>query len=299
MTLIKYEYMALETGMLATQKVAQLKLKGKLINDPEEEQDRRATSSNRTCAVERVLRNSAQNAVVLSVLMLGEKWHQSLVRAVVRVSEPVHLWHRRQNHAHRSAPDSVQWCAEQLGGRLRRCHPPDSGTIERRRRLGVRRPRLRRRLEGPLEADELAGVFGGLSLALAGRRWSRCLFMLRGWPFRLVAVLAGGDLQTRTLAEFRNDYLAYKALVGAPGKTAAMKSLIRRSCFGGAAVEQWVKAASLRRWLYTISLGARNALGVRQPVIVIWLCLARFGCARLRLLRRIGFTPIWTAGALW
>lgn len=229
-------------------KVAHMSLKGKLIHQPEGEHERSTTSSSRTCAVERMLRNSAQNAVVLSVLMLGERWHQLLVRAIVKASEPIHLWHRRQNHAHRSAQDSVQWCAEQLSGwfgqtvRQILAQLSDAGALEF---VGFSFGSALNHHPSAgevLEADELAAVFGGLSLALAGRRWARCLFMLRGWPFRLVAVLGGDELRSDTIAEFRQDYLAYRALMDAPGKTAAMTALLRRSCFGDIAVEQWVQA---------------------------------------------------------
>lgn len=89
-------------------------------------------------------------------------------------------------------------------------------------------------------------IFGDLTLSLVSRRWSRCLFMLRGWPFRMVGVLGDEALRTATIAEFKAGYEASLGLYAAQD-TAATKAMLHRSRFADAAVEQWVQAWCLRR----------------------------------------------------
>lgn len=108
MTLVKYEYLALETGMLATAGVAKLKLKPAHLKPAEGEGERATTGNNRPSPIDGALRKAAQNAVVLSTIILGEKWHERLTRACLACSEPLHAWHRLQNHKLRSVPDIVE-----------------------------------------------------------------------------------------------------------------------------------------------------------------------------------------------
>eukprot|EP00969_Alexandrium_andersonii_P225742 9969303-Alexandrium_andersonii.AAC.1 len=53
---------------------------------------------------------------------------------------------------------------------------------------------------------------GELALALAGARVCRCLWMVRGWPTRMVGVLGDDALCSATLSSFRADLEAWQAL---------------------------------------------------------------------------------------
>eukprot|EP00974_Lingulodinium_polyedra_P049193 4728412-Lingulodinium_polyedra.AAC.1 len=57
----------------------------------------------------------------------------------------------------------------------------------------------------------MAEALGELALALAWGRVCRCLWMVRGWPCRMVGTLGNDTLSKATLDAFKADYEAWKA----------------------------------------------------------------------------------------
>ena len=47
--------------------------------------------------------------------------------------------------------------------------------------------------------DEMADALGELAFALAGARVCRCLWLVRGWPTRMVDIRGNEDLCTATI----------------------------------------------------------------------------------------------------
>lgn len=73
----------------------------------------------------------------------------------------------------------------------------------------------------------------------------RCLWLTRGWPNRMAAVLAGGEVKVATQEAFRRDLEAFEALVAAPDASSAMMAVIRRSVFQRTSVKQLVQAVKV------------------------------------------------------
>lgn len=247
-TLAKYEHLGLETGQLATRRIARLKLRSAPVPKGTE-MPAETTDSSRPTIAERALRSSAQNAMVLATVMLGDRWHQLLVRVVVRSSAPLHKWHRHQNHTLRSAADSAQWAVAQLQGSYQAAVAETLGELQSVASLefvgfgmrlglggfdeGVQLDPLSFQ-EGGMEQD-LAEVFGSLCCTLAARRVVRTAFFTRGWPLRFVGLLGPADMRRHILAEFRRDWEAWQALRDFPEKDVAMQGLLDRSSFNDTA----------------------------------------------------------------
>lgn len=111
-TLMKYTWLCLESGQVSTKRVANLNIKA----PPPEQGDRATTSSNRPDFAERALRGSAQNAMVLACLILGERRNCRLTRVICLATGPLHEWHSKQNKAQRSSKECLVWLVSQASG---------------------------------------------------------------------------------------------------------------------------------------------------------------------------------------
>lgn len=94
-----------------------------------------------------------------------------------------------------------------------------------------------------MREQELADTFGSFSLVLAGRRVVRHLYFLRGWPHRMLGVLAEGHFADETLGLFKKDLEAYRALCEVP-EAKVLQRLKLRTPFNGISVDQSVQDSS-------------------------------------------------------
>lgn len=258
LSLIKYSYLIVESGMASTKKIAQLAVK-----PPRGPQDERAvTDSKRLDLSEKAMRASAQNALVLSCLILGDYKNCRLARCIVAITAPLHRWHAEQKRAQRKSQGNLKWLVAQLDGAF-------TATIAGTLAVLADIPSLQTIAfdlgNGPVstdnatlmsfpemfgDEDDIADVLGGLCLSLVGRRLARCAFLLRGWPLRLCGVLGSASLRAETVREFQLDLSAYEAMKLQPAER-SIQGFLRRSCFNDVACQQFAEALSLARrsWL--------------------------------------------------
>lgn len=88
--------------------------------------------------------------------------------------------------------------------------------------------------------DEMADFLGELVVLMVARRIARCSFLLRGWPLRMVGILAGEEEALNTIAAFKSDLAAWRAANAQP-ESEALKRILKRSCFNDVAVQQLVQ----------------------------------------------------------
>lgn len=205
--------------------------------------------ASRVNVADRALRGCAQNSMVLSAIVLGEPWHNSLTRAIVRASQPFHAWHRWQNHSLRSAEGASTWLVAQLGGAFMAVVKETCQQLLDRPSLefvgfDLRNFSSNRDLSAPVAEDSLrtaqdsAHLFGELSLSLVAKRMVRSMFLLRRWPLRLSGLQGDEPLRSQIAAEFRADFEAWEALLQQPA-TAATRALLARSCFNDVVTKQF------------------------------------------------------------
>ncbi len=101
----------------------------------------------------------------------------------------------------------------------------------------------------PDEEDTYAALSGSLALSLVGHRLSRCWWMLRGWPARLVLCLGGDDLAKLVIALFRRDYDNFMELKR-DIRVAGAKEIVDRSIFNLKVVMQDVLILQSKGWKF-------------------------------------------------
>ena len=62
------------------------------------------------------LRDACQNAMAISVLVLGDRLNHRLVSGVTMAALPLKDWHVHQNRTLRCAKGSIEWLTEQVSG---------------------------------------------------------------------------------------------------------------------------------------------------------------------------------------
>lgn len=245
----QYEMAAVESGMLGGERLQKL-----MLQDPEVLPDGskapKSTSSARPCVSEKALRSTCQNALVISALMLGEPYHNTLLRLVCVIIEPVERWHRAQNHKLRSFGDTKAWLIEQSAFGFNK-HLGEIAekltsiadlnllgflTVGGDGKAGLDNDEL-------LAEEGLAELYGEAVLSLISARGCRLLWFTRGWPLRLVCLLKGGDLAQQTLASLKTDIEAFQALVAYRNKDASLQALEKRSLFQHACMRQYMEVA--------------------------------------------------------
>ena len=254
-TRLKYEYLGLETGSVATRQIAKLKLKPEPkadTGDPDD-QPRATTSATKPAIEERALRGSAQNAVVLATIMLGEEKHKMLVKAAVSASEPLQKWHSNQNVTLRNAGDGKKWMVEQLsGGFMAMVNDTinQMSTTSALEYVGFDLSAWGGMVANPSGFDpavdtegEIANAYGQLCIIIGARRMMRCMNFIRGWPLRFASLMGDENLQTEAVTEFRLDSEAFHALCNLPEKDAAIKDLESRSVSQDLSVRQYLEVA--------------------------------------------------------
>ena len=251
MTLSKYSYLCLENGQMSTKKIASLAVKPSVTVSGASEEPT-TTDSAKSDAVEKALRCSAQNAIVLSTLILDDYRNCRLVRCIVAGSAHWHAWHQHQNRTQRSSADSLKWMVDQLQGDFGRTNAGTFSVLQDKQSLEnidfdlkayskMAATHTARHEYLFLEDDEMADYLGEFVLTLGCRRIARCSFLLLGWPLRIVGTLGCPALQATTVQAFKDDHAAWKALKE-QGDSRVNKRYLKRSCFNDVANLQLVQA---------------------------------------------------------
>lgn len=260
-----YEYCAIESGMVRT-KVASLKVQPPPAND-----DHSTTDPARLCVTEQALKSSCANSLVIACMMLEEDWNRSLCRAVVFCSQAVAQWHSHQNRELRSTSGAEKWLVDQTTGGFQHhvkdilkvaSHEPTLESIG----FVLKDAAVANNEWTAIEAD-LAHIVGGFIVALASRRESRCLWLTRGWPARMAAVMGSDADAIATLSAFRDDLAAFRALQSLENKTKVQDTMLARSVFNETIVKQYVEAS-----LGTLCIIARHVLSAFR--LALRLCVS-------------------------
>lgn len=251
LTLIKFSYFCMEAGQISTAKVA------KLAKPPAVKDDQRPTTDAfKPDIAERALRASAQNALVLSCLLLSDSRNSKVVLCLAEASAPLHAWHAKQNREQRDSRSNFAWLVSQLSGEFMQCVRDTLGVLGRKASLesvgfdmaaftgGAAGTAAEPSLDSYADDDELADYLGEACLVLAGRRSARCAFLLRGWPLRMVGVHGQPSLRAEVVRDFMVDLESWEAL-RAQERSRAVDRFLVRSCFGDVACQQLVDVGVL------------------------------------------------------
>lgn len=249
-TQVKYEFLAMQQGLLANKKLGKV-----VINAPTEEVDgeHTSTSTARVCLSEQALRGCSSNSLLVSVMVLGERWHYYLTKVIVEVSEPVASWHFHQNRELRNGERSHTWLVGQVEADFAlhvRTIFGKSSDIAALQACGLALPggagsttsHPGKQNDAAFENEDLADLFGELVMCLGSRRLARCSFLLRGWPLRMVGLCASPMIQEATARAFETDRTSFVQLTNQECKSQAMTQIISRSCFNDTSVLQYVQA---------------------------------------------------------
>lgn len=141
---------------------------------------------------ESVMRRAANNALVVSTLMLADPTNQAKQRAILTVLLPTEEWHSSQNRELRSTSASLAFTMKQVkGGFWDHLFPSVEQLVSPDKlrytgfSIGAHSWSVAAEFEDHMENDdELATHLGDLVLATLGCRLRRCLWLLRGWDSR-------------------------------------------------------------------------------------------------------------------
>lgn len=214
-------------------------LKGKLFEHPLmmwgvaadcEEGDGGSTNPRRLESADRSLRSCAENAVLISAMVFGEKTHQRLVQCFLCGLSVLRKWTRRALQDLRSVDANERWIVDEAAGRTTAHICEIVAQLQSSEALEK---------VGFLEAAEKLTKedFGDqTTLTLAFTRIARMLWLTNGWPGKMMAALKGEEQHSRKVHEFRlefwNEFKAFDRPM------AAHKRLLRRSIFQTHSVEQ-------------------------------------------------------------
>lgn len=248
--LMLYQFTAIENGMLASRRPP--KVKAVASSSAAGSEEKPTTDATRLDVLERGIRRAGANALEIAVTLFEDRANKTLVRIILASTEPTEKWHRLQAHQLRSVEGSVAWLRSQFSGdwiehvhlTLRRLSMTTVLEFCGFHLPSAVQPEDWTPLPGEiLLQDDFAEVFGSMSVEMVKHRMKRCLWLLRGWPNRMAAVLVGGPTRARTVAAFRADHEAWQALAAAEGPTSDMVALLHRSVFRRTSVRQLTEAA--------------------------------------------------------
>lgn len=251
-SLCKYEYVALQQGLLADRRMVKLVIQEQASAEQGAEMEA-STSGARVCLSEKALRSCCSNSLAISVMVLGERWNYYLARLVCEVSAPLAAWHFSQNRELRSSHANHHWIVTQLEfgfmghvveilGRssdvaaLQAC----GLTLDVNLAPSARNGALTNNLTA--EMEDLADLFGELAMCMGSRRIARCSFLVRGWPLRLAGLCGSPELQHTTVSAFERDHKNFQVLANRGQKSKGMVQLEKRSAFTDVSVRQFVQA---------------------------------------------------------
>lgn len=208
-----------------------------------------STDNARVSFEDRTLRSVCQNAVAISVVMLGDDQNRRLCAAISGLMQPLLDWHSAQIEQLRSAMGTFEFKIEQVGQSKFMQH-----IVAIVRRLTESAFLQNAGMLFDCSAmpgwpvgdigleDELAAFVGDFALVLASARCKRAVLLMHAWPCKMIKALGSPALAREVLGDFRRDLDLWGAFLEFPNKDVRLEQLQRRSCFHKTSVKQFVEA---------------------------------------------------------
>jgi hypothetical protein len=179
----------------------------------DEAAEMKTTSSKLETVEEKTVRKTGANNMMLAAIQCNNVDAKRLLRMVLELVAPSEEWHSEQNKRLRSTDESITWMIEQICGGFFAYLRDTIRTISSPASLAAVPfvlPGVGRVVEAEdndvfnsFREDHLASLMADGALQLACLRMCRCLWMLRGWPSRLVVALRDDDLAQKAIQSFR------------------------------------------------------------------------------------------------
>lgn len=251
----QYEFLGLETGVVATKKM--VKFMAAPVEGDDAAEGKASTDQHIVSISDKAIRGCAHNALAIAIGTMSDPLNESLLRMMLAVILPVESWHRFQSHKLRNSQDSVDWVVAQLGGAFMKhvCDVVNTlSDIAILEDCSFYIPSVTAKVGAPeMEVDPgcnddntLADYFGDFVLSSVSNRQQRSLWLIRGWPARMSLVLGTKTQGEATLLAFQEDLDSFRAMDALPHKSSAEALLLRRSVFQSVPVQQYVEVTQRR-----------------------------------------------------
>ena len=238
-------YYCLESDMLSG-KAFKEKLSAKMLADdpanPASANGSASTSAKRLQVDDRALRKCQMNGATVSVMNQSDAFHEMIVGVIVVAGRPADDHHCYQVVKLRSVLDTEEWLIEQINGGFMNHVCKFIRNLTSRSSLdeiGLSMPppdMFGEALETSIETldleiaieDDVADMFGQLSISFVGQHVSRMLFLFEGWPHRALGMLGNSEQADAHLEAYRKDKAIFDSLCALPNRTKGEDFLLQR-----------------------------------------------------------------------
>lgn len=251
-----YLYVCLEQGYLNDKNIEAINLPK--VSPPEPATA--TTHPGKETMEERALRSSCANNMVVGCMQHNDQEAITYLKIAVEVVAPLEPWHSEQNVRLRSVSQAGPWMIEQLvGGFMQSVCSTVKVVSQEKSFLAIPLvlpsspvPESERDevIGASFQQDRYAQVLADGALALAGLRIQRNLWMLRGWPSRLVIALRA-EFRPLVATALRRDYENFKAFSANVSGADGIDTICARSIFHLRAVMQDVLVLEQASWTVT------------------------------------------------
>ena len=215
------------------------------------------TSTTKAVQVDaRAIRAAAQNAVVVTVLLLQQSTHRRLLQMIVDSAMPVTMWHGVQNRACRDVAKGADWAVGQVTGDFMEHISLVMGALVDEAAAtrcgfaiagGENAKFIFNAGEVSFE-DEMAQTWGNIVLSLVVARIKRALPQLVGYPWSLLGALKGEAHRDAILKAFELHYHDHERMKVQPNINKGMRKIIDRSVFQQLSVLQLANGLKESGW---------------------------------------------------
>jgi hypothetical protein len=250
--LFQCEYVGLELDMLVGSKLKDRLVRKAALRTPDAPKE----STSALAIDDRTLRSCCNNAVVISLMFLGDGLNRSLLEMVVRVCRPVTTWHTGMERQTRSVSGGSAWLRSQLDGALMEhvfnlllvlteYDLMDSlGLLHFQKVAGAEITDVQL-----WEDEEKTHMCGNMVLCLMASRLRRSMWMIGNYPVALLRMASEQRCVAEpALAEFKLDWEVYQKTSKIERPPAALKHMLSRSSFNLLATLQIVAGLEANGW---------------------------------------------------
>lgn len=246
-------FVCLEKGWLRGKKLERLVVR-------ESAGDIVAEGGGRTSALpqlgDSLIRSCAQNAVVISALLLSDDRNRRLSQCILAACMEVRFWHGRQSVVLKSTKAAQDWLLQQIGPAgdyllhvqkiLQK--PGDQGVLESAGFVVSPGACDKMPSSAAITEDEFAGALGELCMCMAAARLRRGMWLF-GWPMKFQRMLIGDPRVAEAVVErFKVDNETWQAFLEYDGQGSADKAIRKRSWFNFTSVRQLALAFQDLGW---------------------------------------------------
>lgn len=192
-------FACLEMDLLGAKKLGPLVIKGDAADGATNGERSGSTTSGRPTVDEAAVRSCAQNAVVISQLMLNSRANERYCLLLRSVGQVLKQWHTSQNRKLRSSDGARQWVVDEVSGGYMRHITDFLGILSNIDSLQEGMFAMTAADASALALDliaedEFAEFLGQACVGMATFRMRRNLTLIAGWPKKLFKLLgdAGG-----------------------------------------------------------------------------------------------------------